>query len=272
MKLATQSIALTTLLSVSLLPLAAQAKTETVDIPIPKAAISTAFNAAFSSTKLHLDNYGEKHGVSWHEDSSYILFPNGSKKQIPIAEHEYEITNGRKLKHYIDNMNTSSLQASIDGNRIQMTANFESQGEEIKGKCIRKKINGNWTECSLNMERDIQLNNTMISVSLIPVAYKGSISFSNPEADFKTDLQISSKLCQAFKGICGKIEKRIKNELTNTIETKLVQGLNNEDVKSKVAHSIKNAPSVSKYLDEFKNWKVVKIESKGSNYIVTLSN
>ncbi len=174
------------------------AHAKTVRVPIPKSVVSTAFNAALSSTKIHLDNYGSKRGTTWHKDTSYILFPNGVKKSIPIPEYTFKVTKFRQLKYYIDDMNTSSIKSTINGSRIKTNLYFESQGEEVKAKCIRRRLK-KWKECSLKMERDIHLNNSILSMSLKPVAYKGSISYANPVVDFKTDLRISSKLCQTLQ-------------------------------------------------------------------------
>lgn len=245
------------------------AHAKSVKIPIPKSVVSTAFNTALSSTKIHLDNYWKKQGrTNWHKDTSYILFPNGAKQSFPIPEYRFNVTKYRQLKYYIDDMNTSSIKSTINGSRIQTTLYFESQGEEVKAKCIRRRFK-KWNECSLKMERDIHLNNSILSMSLRPVAYKGSISYANAAVDFKTDLRISSKLCQSFKGICKNIESRIKNELTNNIENKLANGLNNSDVRAKVASSVKK--SLKSSLGKYKNWKIVSIKSKGNKYILKLS-
>ncbi|KST67418.1 hypothetical protein [Mastigocoleus testarum] len=257
-----------TLSSVPLLNSPAHAKT--VKIPVPKTLVSTAFNTALGSMQVNVDNFGKKKGrSSWHQDSSYILLPNGVKKSFPIPEYKYNVTKTRQLKYYVDDMKTSSIQATVNGKRIQGTVRFESQGEEIKAKCIRRRLK-KWGECSLKMERDIHLNNSILSMSLVPVAYNGSISYANPKVDFKTDLRISSKLCQTFKGLCSRIEGKIKGELTNSIEQQLTSGLNNSAVRAKVASSVKK--SLGGRLKQYKNWKITKISSKGNNFILTLSN
>lgn len=243
------------------------APAKTVNIPVPKAAVAAAFNVALSSTKIHLDNFGPKDGTSWHKDSSYVQLPNGAEKAFPISEFTFDITKYRKLRYYVDDVNTSSIQATINGSSIEATAQFESQGEEIKAKCIRRRL-GKWNECSLDMERDIHLNNSVLSMSLTPVAYNGSISYANPKVDFKTDLHIPNKLCQAFSGICSKIEGRIKGELTKTIEDRLTNGLNDQKVRDKVAEAVKKAPSISKYIGP--KAKITKITSQGNNFVVTV--
>ncbi|MEM7725272.1 MAG: hypothetical protein AAF208_02740 [Cyanobacteria bacterium P01_A01_bin.45] len=252
--------------SFPLLNSAAHAKS--VEVPIPKAVVSTAFNAALNSTKVRLDNYGKKRGTTWHKDSSGILLPNGAKKPFSIPEYKFKVTKTRQLKYYVDDMNTSSMQTTINGSRIETTLNFESQGEEVIAKCIRKRF-GKWKECSLKMERDIHLNNSRLSMSFIPVAYNGSISYKNPVVDFKTDVRIANKLCRTFKGICKSIEGRVNRELTNNIENKFTTGLNSSTVRAKVANSVKN--SLHSRLGRYKNWKIVSIKSRGNKYIVRLS-
>ena len=241
-------------------------KAETLTIPVPKAAVVTAFNGALSTTKVHLDNYGSKHGTSWHKDSSYVLL-GGSKQNFSVPEQTFNVTKYRKLRHYIDDMSTSNIQAVANGANIQVSAFFESQGEEVKGKCIRKRF-GKWKECSLNMERDIHLNNAHVVMSLKPVAYNGSISFGSASASFKTDVKVASRLCQAFKGICKWIEGKIKNELTGQINKQFNNQLNSTALKNKVANSVKNAPGIKKFIKA--NWKVTKVASSGANYLITV--
>jgi hypothetical protein len=243
------------------------ARAETADIKVPKAVVSTAFNAALASMKIKLDNYGAKHGTSWLDQQSYIVMPGGGTKKFSLPESEYDIGAYRKLKHYIEDMSTNSLNALVVGNRIVLTAEFESQGEEIKGKCVRRLF-GKWDECSLDMERDIHLDNARIEMSVVPVAYKGSISIGEPQVDFKTDIKIASKLCQAFSGICGKIENRIKGEVTKGIEAAALAQLKSGGVRDSVANGVRNAVPFKSLIDP--KWTVKSVKSQGSDFVVTV--
>jgi hypothetical protein len=243
-------------------------RAETADIKVPKAVVSTAFNAALASMKIKLDNYGAKQGTSWLDQQSYIVMPGGGTKKFPLPESEYEIgSKYRKLKHYIDDMTTTSLNAIVIGDRIVLTVQFESQGEEIKGKCVRKLF-GNWDECSLDIERDIHLDNSRIEMSFVPVPHKGSISIGSPQASFKTDIKIASKLCQAFSGICGKIENRIKGEVTTAIETAALNQLKSASVRDAVATGVRNATSLKSLIDP--TWTVKSVKSQGTDFVVTV--
>lgn len=259
--IATASLAMA-LSSVTTLYSAAYA--ETVNIPVPKAALSTAFNAAFSSTKVRL-----------HKDESYIVLPNGQKKPIndidnPVYVFDFPGIN-RNLEYSLNDVNTHSIQATVVDNRIHADLHFENQGEEIKAKCVRKLF-GKWGECSLDLERDVHLDNTMLSLSLVPAAYDGSIAFTNPTVKFKTDVRISNKTCNTVlppvKQICEAIEGKIKGKMTPRVEKAVMNSFDNAGVKQKIADAVRNAPGIRSLIDP--KWKVTKVTSQGNNFIVTV--
>lgn len=251
----------------------ASSDVETVDIPIPKAVVVTAFNAAFASTKVHVHNMGSKHGsgsgITWHNDASFVLLPNGQKVKFPVSEEVFKVTKWRKLKYYIDDLNTQSIQATVSGSQINTDLRFESQGEEVKARCIRRRL-GKWKECTLDMERDIQIDSAILGISLKPVAYNGSIAYANVSKEqdvvFKYDLKIANRLCDTFKGICGSIEDKIKSKLTPAIKSTAATSLNQASVKAKVAAAVKNAAPFRALVDP--SWKVTQVTSSGNNFIV----
>lgn len=237
-------------------------------ITIPKAVVVTAFNSVLASTKVLLHSLGKKKGTSWHKNISHIRLPTGAKWPIDVPEYAHNIGKLRKLKYYLNQLESATIQATAVGNRIQVDVRFESQGEEVKAKCIRRLF-GKWGECSLKMERDIHLNNTLLSVSFVPVAYNGSISYASPKVTFKTDIKIANRLCKAFKGICGAIEKTIKKRLSSKIVSAARAAFNDPKLKKQVANKVKNTPGLRSYLD---GRKVLKVESKGNNFVVTVED
>jgi hypothetical protein len=237
-------------------------------ITIPKAAIVTAFNTALGSMSVLLQTLGKRKGTSWYNNISHIRLPTGAKWPIPVPEYTYNIGKFRKLKYYLDQMESATIQATAVGNRIRVDVRFESQGEEIKVKCIRRLFR-KWGECSLDMERDIHLDNALLSISFVPVAYEGSISYADPKVTFKTDVKIASRLCQAFKGICGAIQKTIKTKLTSKVVSATRATFNSPKMKRQVANKVKTVPGLRSYLG---GKKVLKVESKGNNFVVTVED
>lgn len=237
---------------------------ETVNISVPKAVLSTAFNAAFNSTKVRL-----------HKDESYIVLPNGQKKSIdaidnPVYVYDFPGIN-RNLEYSLNDVNTHSIQATVIENRIHADLHFENQGEEVKAKCVRKLF-GKWGECSLDMERDVHLDNTILSLSLVPAAYDGSIAFTSPTVKFKTDVRISNKTCNTVlppvKQICEAIEGKIKGKMTPRVEKAVMNSFDTNGVKQKIADAVRNAPGIRSLIDP--KWKVTKVTSQANNFIVTV--
>lgn len=234
---------------------------ETVNIPVPKSVLSTAFNAAFSSTKVHL-----------HKDESYILLPNGQQKSLdtpdPIYVFDFPGIN-RNIEYSLNDMNTHSIQATVNGNRINTDLYFENQGEEVKARC-RRKLFGKWGDCSLDMERDVHLDNSSLSLSLVPAAYNGSIAFTDLSTMFKTDVRIANKTCNTVlppvKQICEAIEGKIKGTMTPQVEQKVTRSF--DDLKPEIADKVRNAPGIRSLINPA--WKVTKVTSEGNNFIVTV--
>jgi hypothetical protein len=237
-------------------------------ITIPKAAVVTAFNTALGSMQVLLHTLGKKQGTSWYDNRSHIRLPTGEKWPIPIPEYTLNIGRYRRHKYYLYQMRSSTIQATVVGNRIRVDVHFESQDEEIKVKCIRR-LARKWGECTLDMERDIHLNNAVLSISFVPVAYEGSISYADPKVTFRTDVRIANRLCQAFKGICGAIENMIKTKLTPRVESTARATFNSPKMKRHVANKLKTVPGLRPFLG---GKKVLKVESKGNNFIVTVKD
>lgn len=254
------------------LTLTGAAHAEKVDIPVPKAALVSAFNTALNGTRVHVHNYGPRNNWSWHQDQSYVLSPTGERKSFPVPEYAYKVTKaGRTLKYYVRDFDSSNISAFADGSKIGLTLQFESRGQEIAARCIRRAgpaWNRHWTECSLNIERDIHLNNARLDMAVMPVARNGSISYGSPTVRFRADIKIANKLCNTFKGICGWIEGKIRSKMYPAIESAMLSTLNNNNLKNAVANKIKSAAGMIKYIDPA--WKVTKVRSQGGNFLITV--
>jgi|GEM_PF-2436592 len=240
---------------------------ETVKINVPKAMVVGAFNTALNMMEVKVDNYGPKSGTSWLKQQSYVRMPDGSKKSFSIPERTTDLTKRRRWRHYVDDLNTSSMSVVADeGIDLIFKFDFESQGEEVKGKCLRKKLNGSWTECSLDMERDFHINNTLLRVQVTLTPHLGTISYKNPKATFKADVSIPNRLCQIFGGLCSKIGNLIFNGIRDGVENAIESALNSSAIRNAVANAVKS--KIPGFIDP--KWQVTKIESSGSNYRVTV--
>lgn len=247
--------------------LEAPALAETREIPIPEDLLAQALSSAIGASEIHLDNFGRRRGTSWLEDESYLELPDGTREEFSIPEYTFEVTRFRRIRYYVNDLNSSTIQASIDGSRIALEIGFESEGEEIQARCIVRRAR-RWRECSLDIERDVHLNDSVLTVRVRPVAYNGSISFADPIAAFETDVRIPNRLCRLFSGICEAIERTIDQKLTEKIQNEVESRLDRAPVKAAVAAAVREAPGVRDLLDP--SWRVTQVESSGSNFIVTV--
>ncbi len=249
----------------------ARATTETYTLTIPKQQIVNAFNTVLQSTEVHISNYGPKQGASsWLSQQSVIHPPYGNAVNFNIPEYETKLSKVRKWKHYVNDMNSQNIEVVAHGNGLKLTLDFESQGEEIKGKCLRWKVIGKyWTECSLKMERDIHVDNARVVLLLTPVAYQGGIVYKPlgaGDVTFSANLNIPNALCNAFPLICSAVENKIYSGLREAIQNRLRDILNSTQLRNTLAAKVKTALSQKIKTD----WTVNKVESSGSNYKITV--
>ena len=243
------------------------AHAETVDIPVNKAVLVTAFNGALSGFRVKVHNLGSRKGDSWLSDKSYVLLPTGQRRSFKVPEQSFRFPKtNRHLKHYVKDFNSSSFKAHVDGSQLIFVAEFESEGEEVKGKCVRRggpAWKRKWVECSFGIERDVHLNNSRVEIVVKPVAYNGSISYSVQKTKFKTDVSISNRLCKAAKGICGRIESWLDAKLTKAIVASMKASLSDRTVRSKVASVLRRSiPGIDP------SWRVTRVTSSGNRFLV----
>jgi len=239
---------------------------ETKDIPVPKAMLATTINAALSATQINIDTYGSKNGTSWYHDNSYVLTPDGQKQKMSLPEITYLLKSTvtgntmRTWKAYVNDFATTSLSVVPDNDQFKLNAVFESAGEEIKTKCINRQNK----ECTLNVERDGEINNAVLSVKLKPVVLDNSIGYAtNPAVSFSADIKMNNKLCNIGGDICNRITK-YKSNIKTAVEKNLQTGLNG--YRKAVAAAVKT--QLAKVLP--KNWTLKAIKSSGGNFILTV--
>ena len=264
---------LTRLTALTLMTAALHASGAETTLSLPKTLVANVLNQSFSKTEVLIDNYGAKHGNSWLEQNSYIRLPDGETRHFNIAEQVTRITKWRQWKHYVDDLRSQSVSVTAQGQGLRFLITFESQGEEIKGKCLR-----NGKECKLKMERDIHVDNARLSVDIQPVPLNNSVGFLVGDVDFSASLKIPNKLCQAVKKICDKIEGKIYKELKSQLEKTVRNELMRDKLRKQVAANIR--PQIQASLSpllklrfggyEPKPWEIIAIRDNGSQYQVTI--
>ncbi len=219
------------------------------EINIPFAFFAIEMQSAFQGTKVHLNNYGPRHGNSWYKgNDSFVELPaalGGVKKQF-----SFPVKNAFPFRYYMNNVNLSSIQVNTSQNKLAIEFNFESNGKEIKGRC------SNSIKCILGSDLsapDVQMNNTKASVYLTPSARNGSISFSQVESDFTADIQAQgacdvigiSYVCNALTGYKSEIKNASKQAIQNAVDSDSIRNEIAEKMRLKlVSYGVKDVVSV----------------------------
>jgi hypothetical protein len=256
---------------------------EVKNAKISQATVANAFNTAIAGLELHLNNFGSKkgsgQGTNWLNDTSQIKLPGGATHSFsipsPIASimPKYGNRGGRIYKLYVNDVNTKSVQATPSSGRIAVAVSFESDGPELRVKCIRRKVvNGNWVECS---GANIDMDDLVIAPALQPVVRKGSISFGDfgsEDVKLEYDLGISGHWICNIHNLCNWIAGKVKDEVSKKLKNEVVKRLNTAQLKDRVADTVRDSQLID--LIRWQNgiadpeWELVDISPEGSDFVL----
>jgi hypothetical protein len=219
------------------------------EINIPFAFFANEMQSAFQDTKVHLNNYGPRHGNSWYKvNDSFVELPavlGGAKQNF-----SFPVKNAFPFRYYMKNVNLSSIQVNSSQGRLAIEFNFESNGKEIKGRCSNSYL------CVLGSDLsapDVQMNNAKASVYLTPAARNGSISFSQIASDFTADIQAQgacnvigiSYVCNALTDYKHDIKNSAKQAIKNAVDSDSIRNKIAEKMRLKlVSYGIRDVISV----------------------------
>ncbi len=252
---------------------------EYLDIPIPKAVITTAINAYLSGMLINLDNWGSWNGSNWHTQGSYILMPNGHVEPLNIPLSPTMKTVLRRYNGYINDLSTQSISVFIEGNKIRIRFIFESAGNELKVGCINRRKDKPCKAHLLNHSG--QINNAQVNVWLTPVFTGSEVSFKDFEVKFDFDLQPDSWLLDKALSIVNwfiDTDSLIKQELTDGIndwldDNNTIEGLAkdlNEEIIERATDYLESAlgDKASNFVKD--NLVITKLVDSGNYYVVTV--
>jgi hypothetical protein len=252
---------------------------ETRNIVLPQSALADLFNSALGGTQLTLNNHGSQQGsgpaINWTNNTSFVAFPGGAPSHFdlptPMVSIETLGIGHRIYKVYVNDVNAASVQAQPDSGRIAVAVAFESDGAEIKIRCIRRKIvNGKWEVCQ---SADVHMDDLVLRPRFRPAVRNGSISFASlQEADVAVNfnLALSGHWLCTIKALCAEIANEVKGKVANEIRSRVRERLNKAALKDRVADTIRDAPGFQFLLNAHgvagEGWSLKEITVDGQNY------
>lgn len=180
---------------VELEPLAAGIKETT----IPKTLLAGSIRTQLTGTAGRLNTYGPRNGDSWFKPrDSWIKFPDAIRPDTMFFDQMQEILISPRRYNYND-INLRSITAKPNGQYIQLSANWESDGPEFRGECV------NDVGCMFGSPT-VQLDNLAIKINVRPFVAGGKLTYDHFDVhvdfgyNYSADCGILSSLCtEVFK-------------------------------------------------------------------------
>ena len=265
---------------------AAPAAAETATVPIPRETLRQAFADAFGQADLKLDNFGPKQGNSWLQQQSHLRI---GTETVPLSlpHLQFELNVGtalRKWFFYLDEIHADSMSVDWkDNQRLRLRIRLEKEGEEIKGRCIRRKIDGDWKECAGIVDRDGHIRRAgglpRFDLHFRPVAYEGGLA---PAADIgahtlKGGVFFSSQFCN-FSALCGALTASFNSIYVPGLPKWTAEALATPGARRAVARRTRQrlAPVVEQAIlqkDKAKptSWEITGLKYENDRFVATVS-
>ncbi len=169
------------------------------EISVPKTMLAATIQGKLRGTEGKLNTYGERRGDSWFKQrDSWIKFPNAIRTDTMFFTQMQEILISPRRYNYND-INLRSITARANGQYLQLSANWESDGPEFRGECV------NDVGCMFGSPT-VQLNDLAIKINVRPFVAGGKLSYDQFDIhvefgyNYSADCGVLSFLCtEVFK-------------------------------------------------------------------------
>ncbi len=262
-------------------------------VEVPTEKLVAASRNLFSGLDLKIDNYGGKKKSQWYRQQSYMTLPNGETIHFDVPRFHllFGTPVGRRYWHYfINELALDRTRVVPEKGGIKLIMEFESTGNEIKGKCTRRTFDGK-DNCEYRGTRDIQFDNARAIVHLRPAQVKGRLGFAPlrpQDVSLTADIKVPKGLCrtinamqwvsyamgafaenlagQHFANQCQKVRKVLSDSVVDLVTNRLRQALNRPQVRDHMASFITRELK----LPVGKNWHVASVNDVGSRYRIVM--
>ncbi len=261
----------------------------------PKTRVVAAANQLFSGMDMKIDNYGGKKKSQWYRQESFMTLPTGQTIRFDVPRFHMVLATpvGRRYWHYFINdfgLDRTRLTAGEKG--LKLVMDFESAGNEIKGKCTRRTFNGK-DNCDYRGPRDIQVDNARAVVKLRPAAVNGRFGFAPirpQDIHFSADIKLPDRLCRTLNALkwlsyasgglaesiaigqgqnyCQKMHQVMAKQMQQVVSSQLTAALNRPAIRKQMAAYM----TEQLQLPVAKNQPVAKVTEKGSTYRIVLAD
>lgn len=215
----------------------ADAQAETIEVELSEFA--RMLDEQFSDAVLYLDNYGprrvERSGATWHDPKGSYLRLAGEKQVIDLPQVTKQLRR-KRLMYYVQDMKSNRIEVKADGNRLKLEIEFESNGHELKGHCVRKAVlkKRRWKrDCIIGGDGgapDGDVNNAILTFGFALVPYNGSVSYKVESVALSANISIGGvcklgrRILKGNKDICDVMfhyKKRLNEAMVRQVKNQL---------------------------------------------------
>ena len=229
-------------------------------IPIA-GVLKIANNEIFKKTEITLDNFGTYGKNGGYLKNGSTLDVDGFITAFSLPAVSKRRKNGIfRVEYYINDFKSSKIRLT-QGNKhrshLELTADMETNGREVKGFC-RKKIGNRYRLCSDNGDvmPDGEIESPRVVMQIVPQVFNGecgdnivnSIVLTSTASDFQGKVRIAGNWKRVPDGIEKKFKRVIEDEIVNktlnvglfNAEKDLNKRLNSSEVQCLIAAPIRN--------------------------------
>jgi hypothetical protein len=235
------------------------------DVRVPTQLLVTVINNVLPGTQLHLNNFGPKHGKSWHKpNDSFVKLPpllGGNQFVFNLPEGVKDLDCGilcpdaGDAKFYVQDWNLNTAQVGWQSPTFKLSLSMESNGREIKGFHTGALSLGD------NGVPDVEINNARMDVYLRPIAANGKLSYTITSVDFNANIQATGA-CNIFGlDICNPLFG-YKNTIVSLVETQVRNRLNDQALRDRVSNAVQPV------LNQFGIRQITKVSVSGNDLVI----
>jgi hypothetical protein len=201
---------------------------KTSETSIPPSIWQGFLNGLFSQTQVRLNNYTKKKINDRHflaNDSSIGL--RNLKYPFNIPEQKRD-----RYRYYVNDIKSSSIKASNEGELLKITILMENQGREFLGDCIDNFF------CGLFPAPEVEMNNTEIDIYLKPVVVNGALTYKDVRVKFHGNIQAQGICNGLFSFVCSLAAGDYRGSIKNSVEQEVQKTFETEQYKTLISDAI----------------------------------
>jgi hypothetical protein len=201
---------------------------KTSETSIPPSIWQGFLNGLFSQTQVRLNNYTKKKINGRHflaNDSSIGL--RNLKYPFNIPEQKRD-----RYRYYVNDIKSSSIKASNEGELLKITILMENQGREFLGDCIDNFF------CGLFPAPEVEMNNTEIDIYLKPVVVNGALTYKDVRVKFHGNIQAQGICNGLFSFVCYLAAGDYRGSIKNSVEEEVQKTFETEQYKTLISDAI----------------------------------